>query len=398
MENHREGMVAAMEKPASDPLDGLVVKVLIVDLSYSFGGATSRVLTLMQHMHHDRIALAALDNSPIAQAAQRSNLQVFIVGKRKIAPQILFKLIMLIRKEGFQVLDTQNPQSKFWGSFAAFFTGTALVSTLNSWYGNEHGRRNPRRYFYSLLELGTNFALTRYVVVSKAIYDALVSHRISPDKIDLIYNAVDIDADKIVGDKESLLQQFELLPAAVLLVSVGRLTWAKGYEDLVEAIRIIADELRDVYCLIAGDGELYQELAAQIERSGLSRRMFLLGYLDRDQVLSLLKGGDIFVMSSRTEGTPIALLEAASFKKPILATCVGGIPELISNGVEGILVPAGSPDELAQGIKKMVMDKALSDRLARGAYHRVNRDFTINQQIKATSQTYTRAWLGVSAS
>lgn len=390
----------SMTSPRHDEthLEESKVKALIVDLSHGFGGATSRVLTLMQNMPHDRIALAALHDSPVAREAERFGLLVFVVGRRKISPWILIRLISIIRRERFQVLDTQNPQSKFWGSFAALFTGVALVSTLNSWYGNEHGRKNLKGYFYSFIEIGTNFALSRYIVVSRSIYDELLRRHIPPSRIDLIYNAVDIQIDRIAGDKKSLLQQFDLSAESVLLAAAGRLTWAKGYEDLIEAFQFIAEELKNVYCLIAGDGELYEDLEERIERSGLKRRVFLLGHLNRDEVLALIKGCDIFVMPSRTEGTPVALLEAGGLMKPILATCVGGIPELISDGAEGVLVPANNPKELALGIKKLVTDKELSSQLARGAYHRVKRDFTVHQQVKATSQTYTRAWLGAGIS
>src|SRR6185503_1044882 len=84
---------------------------LIVDLSKNFGGATTRVLNLMQNMDHDRIALAALENSPVAIEAERAGLRVFVVGKNKGSLQILKSLISVIREGGFQVLDAQNPQA-----------------------------------------------------------------------------------------------------------------------------------------------------------------------------------------------------------------------------------------------------------------------------------------------
>jgi len=365
---------------------------LIIDLSKNFGGATTRVLNLMQKMDHDRIALAALENSPVAIEAKRAGLRVFVVGKNKSSLHIITRLMSVIRQGGYQVLDAQNPQAKFWGSIAAKLTGTALVSTLNSWYGSEHVEKSLKGRLYTMLELGTNFALDRYVVVSRSIYEALIRHGINSDKIDLIHNAVEIQSSQSPGSGRDLISALDLPPDAIVLVAAGRLTWAKGYEDLISALKLVVEEDQRVYCLIAGEGELRQKLETQIESVGLTKHITLLGRLPRLEVLSLMEAGDIFVMPSRSEGTPIALLEAAALRKPILATSVGGIPELLKDGEECLLVPSPDLPELVNGIRKLIRDKGLAERLAENAHRRVLQDFTLNAQARATIQSYNRAW------
>ncbi len=365
---------------------------LIIDLSKNFGGSTTRVLNLMQKMDHDRIALAALENSPAAIEAERAGLRVFVVGKNKGSLQILIRLISVIRQGGFQVLDAQNPQAKFWGSIVAKLTGAALVSTLNSWYGSEHGEKSLKGRLYTMLELGTNFALDRYVVVSRSIYEALVRHGIQSDKIDLIHNAVEIQSGQNSGSARDLIQALNLPPEAIILVAAGRLTWAKGYEDLISALKLVVEEDQRVYCLVAGEGELRQKLETQIESMGLTKHIILLGHLPRVEVLSLMEAGNIFVMPSRSEGTPIALLEAAALRKPILATSVGGIPELLKDEEECLLVPSPDLPKLVTGIRKLIQDDGLAERLAENAHRRVLRDFTLNTQALATIQSYNRAW------
>jgi glycosyltransferase involved in cell wall biosynthesis len=289
------------------------------------------------------------------------------------------------------LVDTQNPQSKLWGSVVAGLTGVALVSTLNSWYGTEHRKGSWRGRLYSILELGTNFFLDRYVVVSRAIRDALIQHGVAPDKIDLIYNAVETDQTPKTEDGEAIISSLKLPPDRIVLVAAGRLTWAKGYEDLIRALALMIKEDDRVFCLVAGAGELLENLKTLIEQEGLSRHIILLGHVSRDKILSLIAAGDIFVMPSRSEGTPIALLEAASLKKPILATTVGGIPELVKNEEECLLVEAGNVSELVNGMKRLIQDKALSERLGESAHSRVLRDFSLDVQARATIQTYNRA-------
>lgn len=365
---------------------------LIIDLSKNFGGATTRILNLMQKMDHDRIALAALENSPVAIEAKRAGLRVFLVGQNKSSLQIITRLMSVIRQGGFQVLDAQNPQAKFWGSIAAKLMGTALVSTLNSWYGSEHGEKSLKGRLYTILELGTNFALDRYVVVSRSIYEALIRHGINSDHIDLIHNAVEIQSSQSPRSGRNLIHTLDLPSEAIILVAAGRLTWAKGYEDLINALKLVIEEDKRVYCLIAGEGELRQKLETQIESVGLAKHIILVGHLPRVEVLSLMEAGDIFVMPSRSEGTPLALLEAAALRKPILATSVGGIPELLRDGDECLLVPSPDLPGLVNGIRRLIQDKGLAGQLAENAHRRVLQEFTLNAQALATIQSYNRAW------
>ncbi len=378
-----------IDLPLSDA-EGLC-RTLIIDLSKNFGGANTRVLNLMRKLPRQQVALAALENSPVAIEAAQAGLRVFLVGKNKGSWGIIPKLVSVIRKEKIQLVDTQNPQSKLWGSVVAGLTGVALVSTLNSWYGTEHRKGSWRGRLYSILELGTNFFLDRYVVVSRSIRDALIQHGVASDKIDLIYNAVETDQTAQIEDGKSIIESLKLPSDRIVLVTAGRLTWAKGYEDLIRALAILVKEDNRIFCLVAGAGELQESLKTLIEQEGLSRHVVLLGHVSRDKILSLIATGDIFVMPSRSEGTPIALLEAASLKKPILATNVGGIPELVKNEEESLLVEAGSVSGLVNGIQRLIQDPALSQRLGENAYRRVLRDFSLDVQAHATIQTYNRA-------
>ena len=375
--------------PLSD-VEGLC-RTLIIDLSKNFGGANTRVLNLMRKLPRHQVALAALENSPVAVEAAKAGLRVFLVGKNKGSWGIIPKLVSIIRKEKIQLIDTQNPQSKLWGSVVAGLTGVALVSTLNSWYGTEHRKGSWRGGLYSILELGTNFFLDRYIVVSRSIRDALIQHGVAPDKIDLIYNAVETNQTPQSDDGKSIIKSLKLPSDRIVLVAAGRLTWAKGYEDLIRALALMVKEDDRIFCLVAGAGELLESLKVLIEQEDLSRHVILLGHVSRDRILSLIAAGDIFVMPSRSEGTPIALLEAASLKKPILATTVGGIPELVKNEEECLLVEAGNISELVNGMRRLIQDKALSERLGENAYRRVVKDFSLDVQAHATIQTYNRA-------
>jgi glycosyltransferase involved in cell wall biosynthesis len=373
-------------------LSRTIPKVLIVDLSEKFGGASARVLALMLKYPPGQIALAALKDSPVARYAKDKNLPVIIVGKRKYDFFILFALIRAIRSSGFEIIDVQNIQSKFWASLSLPFTKTVLVSTLNSWYSSEHGTKSLKGKAYIAVELLTNWSSPHYIVVSKTIYNNLRDAGVATDRISLIYNAVDPEIKKISANKIGIRSEFNMPENAILCVALGRLVWAKGYEDLIQAIKIVKEKNPQIFCLILGEGELRSSLAEQISRSGLADRIILYGHCEHPVALSILMASDIFVMPSRIEGAPIALLEAAILELPIVATKVGGIPELLTEE-EAILVPANNPICLASSLLKFAEDLELARLLARKARQRVRKYFTIDIQVENTIATYNKVLL-----
>jgi glycosyltransferase involved in cell wall biosynthesis len=327
----------------------------------------------------------------ITTKARQLNLPVHAVSGHKADPRLLFRLINLIRREGYNVLDSQNIQSKFWANLAAMFTGTALVSTLNSWYIHEHSKNIIKGRFYQSLEFLTNQTLDLYITVSDRDRQLLIQTGIPAEAIELVYNAIELDVDSIHADKDALKKQFGLPPHALVGTCVGRLVAQKGFDILIEAFQKIAAQVPDLYCLIIGEGDDKDKLTRQIQSAGLEERVKLVGYYDRPNVLSTLKSSDMFVMPSRYEGTPVALLEAAALACPILATCAGGIPELVAHDQHAYLVPTLDPDALAQGLVKMTVDRAYAQTLGRNAQRRVRETFSPGYQIDATWAAYEKA-------
>jgi glycosyltransferase involved in cell wall biosynthesis len=368
-----------------------VPRVLIVDLSKIYGGSSSRVLSLMARANPGSVGLAGLEFGAITRQAIQLGLPVHTVASHKADPRLLFRLVRVIRQGGYNLLDSQNIQSKFWANLAALITRTSLVSTLNSWYANEHGKASIKGGLYTLLELFTNQSLDLYITVSERDRQSLLKAGLPGNKVELIYNAVDASLSNIPGDSEWLKKKFGLPADSVICTAVGRLVPVKGYDILITAVQKIASQVPQLHCLIVGEGECKEELCKQIQRAGLDTRVHLIGYYDRQDAMSILKSSDIFVMSSRYEGTPIALLEAAALGRPILASATGGIPELVQHEEHAILVPPGDSTALAQGLMRITLDREYAQVLGQNAQQRIQQKFGLEAQVNATWQAYTKA-------
>lgn len=366
-------------------------KTLIVDLSNLYGGSSSRVLSLLTRFPAGTAALAGLERGAVTREALRLGLPVHVLGSRKTDPRILGRLVRLIRAEGYQILDSQNIQSKVFASLAASLTRVALVSTLNSWYANEHGKASLKGKIYTAVELATNWNLSLYIAVSERDRQNLLRARIPEDDIALIYNAVDA-AQPPPADRGFLRREFNLPTDSTVCLAVGRLVRVKGYDVLVEAIKQAASHMSNIVCVIVGEGEAHEELTRQIHEAGLDGRVILAGYLPRETIASALASCDVFAMPSRYEGTPIAVLEAAAMACPILASDAGGIPELVANEEHALLVQPEDPSALAQGLIRLGADRAFARRLGENAQRRVREKFSLEAQVAATMDVYRKAW------
>ena len=367
-------------------------KTLIVDLSTKYGGSTSRVLSLLSRFPNGRVSLAGLEGSAITQEAQKAGLPVHIVGRKKTDPQIIMRLVKLIRKNNIQVLDSQNIQSKLYASLASTLTNTALVSTINSWYANEHGGKSIKGWIYTAIELMTNWNLSLYITVSEKDKQSLLSSGVTADKIELIYNAVEVETSSVDHDKYWLHKKINLPHDSLICTSVGRLVHIKGFDILIKAAALACKEIPQLILVIIGEGEIRNDLMEQIQEAGLQDRGLMPGYFDRKEVLRALASSDMFTMPSRYEGTPIALLEAAALARPIIASSTGGIPELVTDEEHALLVPPEDPDALAVSIIRICKEKSLAEKIANNAFQRVKTKFNLETQASTTSHAYQNVW------
>jgi colanic acid/amylovoran biosynthesis glycosyltransferase len=169
------------------------------------------------------------------------------------------------------------------------------------------------------------------------------------------------------------------------VLSVGTLHEVKGQTHLVEACRLLREDGIDVVCDLVGDGPDRKALSRQIEAAGLRGRVNLLGRRDRSEVAELLRKADVLVAPSvptrrgKREGIPVVLMEAMASGVPVVASRVSGIPELVQDGVSGLLVTPGDPRSLADALARLHADSALREALAREARTTVEAEFDLHR-------------------
>lgn len=364
------------------------LRVLIVDLSARFGGSNARVLGLMQALPRGVTALGTLQNSPGFEQAHQMGLEVYGIARNKFDPRIAVRLNRIVRRNGFQVLDAQNSQSKFWATLTSGMTGAALVSTLNSWYESEHSGGLKGRV-YQGLERATSGRTSVFIAVSEDIRHRLLQEGEPQEKVFLVPNAAPDKIESVRVDAQWLREAFGFPANAVVCSAVGRLEWAKGYKYLVQAIALHPDDR--LHCVILGSGSEQMELESLIHEHSLQSRVILAGFRSPDEVFRIVKSSDVFVMPSLSEGTPISILEAAILETPIVASQVGGIPQLIKNGEHALLVEPGDVKQLSEALAYVAGHPDKTAEMARKAKAHVAINFSRKAQVSRTETAYWAA-------
>lgn len=277
--------------------------------------------------------------------------------------------------------------------FRPFYRGHIVAKVVSdfSWeYADRNGLTSLDVNAYQSARLPLKLSLVRAVyrqavrqadeiiVPSEHVARLVRGWGISPERVHIIYNAIP-DTDLATHSRQSLRRELGLPLDAYLLVSVARLTPVKGVDVAIQAMA----QLPSCQFIIVGDGPQRQELE-QMANDCAPGRVRFVGQQPHDMTLKYIRAADVFVLSSRTEGLSHVLLEALSVDTPVVATRVGGNPEILTDGLNGLLVPSESPSELAVAVERLRTDAAFTARLVDEGRKR-SADFSWSNTVNRTT-------------
>ena len=224
-----------------------------------------------------------------------------------------------------------------------------------------------------------------FIAASRVIAAMLVADGIPADRVVTVHDGVNVSLIAKVPAIDAHAE-FWLPHGSPLIGNVAALVPHKGQRHLIGAAAQIVREIPDARFVIVGEGELREQLERQIKDLALDRHVTLAGF--RNDAIGLMKSFDLFVMCSVTEGLGSAMLEAMACGTPVVATRAGGIPESITDGESGVLVPPHDDAALAGAVVRLLRDPALRRRLGDAGLARVRAEFSVEQMVTKTLQVY----------
>jgi len=378
------------------------IKVISIIGRLSIGGASPQVVFITQYLNKDLFEAKLI----VGQKNIYEGDMLYYAKERGVSPIIIpylhneFKLDVvndvkaiydiyrIIKKEKPYIVHTHTAKAGFLGRIAARLAGVPII--IHTFHGHlfhsyfNRIKTNILIWGERILGLITN----KIITVSKSLRKELIEYKIAPrDKIISISLGLELEEFiKNENNKGVLKKELGLSDDNLIVGIVGRLAPIKGHKYFIEAASIVKKSIKNVKFLIVGDGELREELIDQAKRCQLLDNMLFLGW--RNDLAIIYSDMDVVVLSSLNEGLSVSIIEALSSAKPVVATAVGGVPELIVDGETGFLVEPRDGKALAEKILWLLKNREEAKKMGRRGRELVYPKYDCHKMVNNMENLY----------
>jgi glycosyltransferase involved in cell wall biosynthesis len=368
------------------PEGGEQVRVLWLTTGLGSGGTEQLLVTTARRRDRQRMSVRAAYLLPykaaLVAALEAEAVPVECLGYRNVLDlRWLVALRRSMLRDPVDILHAHNPVMAAGGRIVARSLPRRLrprlvVTDHNVW----HSYRAPSRWADGLTSRWDDARFT----VSEAVRASL------PAPIQLRANVVvqGIEVERVQAqraERAAVRAELGLDPDALVVGTVANLRAQKAYPDLLAAAADVLERLPGARFVAVGQGPLEADIRALHARRGLGDRFLLLGH--RPDAIRVMSGCDVFVLASHWEGLGVAVMEALALGLPVVATAVGGVPEVVEHGREGLLVPPRRPTELAAALLRLLTDAEERQRMAEAAARR-GAELSIDTAVRRTEAVY----------
>ncbi|MFH0794035.1 MAG: glycosyltransferase family 4 protein [bacterium] len=361
------------------------MKILHTNFHSGWGGQSNHILILCRGLaaRGHEVVMAVPEGSELARRGGKAGLDVFTGVRFERGLRSLWSdaraMRRLAKARRFDVIHTHGSQDS-WATAAAL-AGLAprplVMRTRHNIF--------PIRDHWANRWLWGRFTDSIACISNAILEDCAAKPYLSRERLALIPSAV--DADYYAGGQGARVQAELGLEGRYVAGITGRLREEKGHRYLLEALPQVAAVAPDFILLVVGAGSLEDALRAQARELGVANRVIFTGF--RADIADVLAALDLFIMPSVSEGLGTAVIEAAAAGLPIIASDVGGIPDIITHGIEGWLIAPTQSSALAEAILRFYHDRALARRCAEAAASKARKRFSITALVSGTEALYT---------
>ena len=292
-------------------------------------------------------------------------------------------LLDILRAQSFDLIHTHGYFADIIGIPASKMLGLPQISTCHGFISNDMNLK-----IYNRLDKYSLRFCEKVIAVSEEIKKHLLRNGVKESKIVVIQNAVQnsYGETNILENRIEKRRLLSIEDNEFIIGYLGRLSKEKGVQYLIDAGLILKEKDEAVRILIIGDGPKREELESLAKEKGLEKEIIFTGF--QNDVEKWLPALDVFVLSSLTEGTPMALLEAMAAGIPVIATSVGGVPNVIENGVNGILTNAADSKALADKIMTLMHNPSIGKKMVDKGVETIEKQYNVYQWCRKIEAQY----------
>lgn len=367
------------------------MKVLHLISGGDTGGAKTHILSLFKGLNKliDAKIICFIEDSFYHESIEAGiDIEVY-EQKGRSDLSVVNRLAEEIKREDYDIIHCHGARANFIALFLRLKVKTPFITTVHSDYKLDFKDNMYKRIVFTNLNL---FALKRFksfIAVSDTFKEMLVSRGFKENNIYTVYNGIDLQQKVYYSTKEEFFEKYKIDGEGKIVVGImARLDEVKDHETFLKAANKILEKREDIIFLIAGDGARREKLELMAKELEIHKNIYFLGYIT--DVYSFLNSIDINTLTSLSESFPYAILEGAFMKKPIVSTKVGGLVNLIEEGVNGHLVDIGDSDELAKKIYELSLDKEKIATMGENLYKKVKENYSSDRMAEDHVKIYEK--------
>ena len=354
------------------------MKVLHLISGGDTGGAKTHVVNLLQELDKriDVKIICFLKAEFYYEIKDKGiNIEVY-EQKKRYDLSVVKRLIKEIKEGEYDLIHCHGARANFITYLLKGFCKIPVVTTVHSDYKLDFKGSFYKDIVYRNLNYISLKHMDYYIGVSDSFRDMLIDRGFDPDRIMTVYNGINIKELESKRINKNFLKDYgiETDEETIKVGILARLYPVKGVEIFIKAAQKVLAKRQDVEFLIAGDGEEKENLLHLTKQLDIDDKVHLLGYV-RDPY-SFIKEIDINANTSHSESFPYVILEGGVFKKPVIASNVGGIKDLVIHGETGLMFEPGDIDTLADHMLKLIEDEKLRKTLGENLYNRINQFYS----------------------
>jgi len=368
---------------------GRPIRVLQLITSLERGGAENHLLALLTHADRRAFELetAVLSGEgELVPVFRQAGIPVHLLKSRsRFDPLALARLVRLLRSGHFDILHSHLFRADIYAGLAVARLGEHRPLLVSTRHNDDRFFLNP---FVGLVHYGVSARQDLIIAISDHIARFTVSRGVRhPERVRRVYHGLEPPVTKALErEGQHIRQELGIGPDAFLVGNVGRLALQKGQRHLIAAMPLLLERVPRARAIIAGGGDLEDYLRDLASEIGVAEQVHVLG--PRKDVPALMHAIDVFVMPSIWEGFGLVLLEAMAAGRPIVASRVATIPEVVADGETGLLVPAGDPLALATALAELAEQPSMAGRMGAAGRERLRRQFSVEKMVGDTERLY----------
>lgn len=357
------------------------MKILHINAGNEYGGGLFHILSLFQGIDKIDMELLVFEEGPVAESARKNGISVTVLPQRsRYDLSILLKLRKWINKNQFDIVHSHGPRANLLVGLIRSSMKAKWITTIHSDPTLDFEGRGLKGKAFEWLNLKSLTRPDHLIAVSSEIKSTLVQRHVNERHITVVHNGrafKQSTSQKKISNKETPFK----------MIAVGRLEWVKGHRYLIEALKSV--RFNNWELNICGIGEQEAALRESVEKAGLAEKVHFLGWIEAKAVGKQIVESDILVNPSLSESFPLVALEAGEKKKPVIATDVGDVKEMIPDKTIGWLILPKDPAALAQAIEEAYLEWEQGILEIKGTrFYEWSKQFTIEKQGIETMEVY----------